>query len=72
MSFPKVVGSSMNVYWYESLKKRKIGYRLNIVSTMQTEYRTTLRIVSLLLVMVLVSALSVVIHTSLSELILPI
>lgn len=72
ISFPKVVGSSMNVYWYESLKKRKIGYRLNIVSVMQTEYRTTLRIVSLLLVMVLVSALSAVIHTSLSELILPI
>ncbi len=72
MSFPKVVGSSMNVYWYESLKKRKIGYRLNIVSVMQTVYKTTLSTVSLLLVMVLVSALSAVIHTSLSELILPI
>ena len=69
MSFPKVVGSSMNVYWYESLKKRKIGYRLNIVSVMQTVYKTTLSTVSLLLVMVLVSALSAVIHTSLSELI---
>lgn len=72
MSFPKVVGSSMNVYWYESLKKRKIGYRLNIVSVMQTVYKTTLSTVSLLLVMVLVSALSAVIHTSLSELILSI
>ena len=72
MSFPKVVGSSMNVYWYESLKKRKIGYRLNIVSVMQTVYKTTLSTVSLLLVMVLVSALSAVTHTSLSERILPI
>ncbi len=62
----------MNVYWYESLKKRKIGYRLNIVSVMQTVYKTTLSTVSLLLVMVLVSVLSAVIHTSLSELILPI
>lgn len=62
----------MNVYWYESLKKRKIGYRLNIVSTMQTEYKTTFRIVSLLLVMVLVSVLSAVSRTSLRLLILPI
>ena len=45
-----------------------MGYRLKNVSMMQTEYKTTLRMVSLLLVIFIVSVLAAVAGTSLEDL----